>query len=277
MRNSIRIGSATLARFLASVFCLAAASTCSVHAQEKTPWARIIVVGASVSHGFTESTTGPKTQDYALDRYLNAALLAPHGPVRNLATELFFMMPDASGSAQIRRAMTNSPTLVVGVDFLFWFCYGNAKTNQERLDHFEKGLKLLEAVDCPLIIGDIPDASAAANGMLSPGEIPSADVRLAANRRLKEWAAQHKQVTVVPLAQFMSAVAANEAITVHGQTLARGTTSALLQDDRLHTSTRGCAVLAVSILDAFLAGHPGSDATQVRWDPDKVLQAAGPF
>jgi hypothetical protein len=157
------------------------------------------------------------------------------------------------------------------------FCYGDGKTSQERLDHFEKGLKLLEKVDCPLILGDIPDASAATNGMLSPDQVPGTNVLVAANRRLKEWAAQHKQVTVVPLAQFMCAVVANEAISVHGQTLARGTTKALLQDDRLHPSRRGCAVLAVSILDAFLAGHPGSDATQVRWDPDKVLQAAGPF
>ncbi len=277
MRNSIRIGSATLARFLASVFCLAAAATCSVHAQEKTPWARIVIVGASVSHGFTESATGPKTEDYALDRYLNAALLAPHEPARNLATELFFMIPDASGNTQVRQAMTNHPSLVVGIDFLFWFCYGDANTSQDRLAHFEKGLKLLEAVDCPLILGDIPDASAATNGMLSPDQVPGTNVLVAANRRLKEWAAQHKQVTVVPLAQFMRAVCANDAITVHGQTLARGTTRALLQEDRLHTSTRGCAVLAVSILDAFLAGHPASDATQVRWDPDKVLQAAGPF
>jgi hypothetical protein len=116
MRNSIRIGSATLTRFLASVFCVAAASTCSVHAQEKTPWTRIVIVGASVSDGFTASIDDD--EDYALDRYLKAALLAPHEPVRNLANALFFMMPDASGSSQITQAMTNRPTLVVGIVLL---------------------------------------------------------------------------------------------------------------------------------------------------------------
>ena len=299
MRDSIRSRHPALARFLASVFCLAVTWTFSVHAQENSAWARIVIVGASVSAGYTRSTVGPKTEayarnplttprtywstagpivpktnDYALDRYLNAALLAPHEPARNLASIWFFENPDLRGSTQIRQALTNHPTLVVGVDFLFWFCYGKGKSDQERLDHFEKGLKLLEEVECSLIIGDIPDASAATNGMLSPQEIPSPAVHLEANRRLKEWAAQHQQVTVVPLAKFMSAVCANEALLVHGHAIAGGTTGALLQEDRLHPSPRGCATLAVSILDAFLAGHPGYDATQMRWDPDEVLKAA---
>jgi hypothetical protein len=293
MRNSIGIGSAALARFLAAglarfsrfprplalatgtTLCLSAVWPGSVHAQEDAAWGRMVIIGASVSHGFTESQVGPKMTDYALDRYVNAALLAPHEPARNLAAVEFFLSPDEIGIMQIRQALTNRPTLVVGVDFLFWFCYGKGNTDQDRLDHFEKGLKLLEGLDCPLIIGDIPDASAAANGILSPDELPSPAVRIAANRRLKEWAAQHKQVTVVPLAEFMRAASANEAISVHGHVIARGTTGALLQEDRLHPSRRGCAVLAVSIFDTFLAGHPGSDAMQVRWDPDEVLQAAG--
>ena len=263
------------ARVFLSAFCLAAAWANSARAQEKVPWARIVVIGASVSRGFTVSKDGPKMGDYALDRYLNAALLAPHEPAQNLASAGFFLSPDAMGNTQIRRALTNGPTLVVGIDFLFWFCYGKGNSDQDRLDHFEQGLKLLEGVDCPLIIGDIPDASAATNSMLSPDELPSPKVRLAANRRLKEWAAPRPQVTVVPVAEFMRAAGANDALIVHGHALARGTTSALLQDDRLHPSRRGCAVLAIAILDTFLAGHPGPDPAQVRWDPDQVLQAEG--
>jgi hypothetical protein len=105
--------------------------------------------------------------------------------------------------------------------------------------------------------------------------MPSPEVRRAANRRLKEWAAQHRQVTVVPVAEFMRAATANKSLTVHGHALAGGTTRSLLQGDRLHPSRRGCAVLAISILDAFLAARPGLDATQVRWDPEEVLRAAG--
>jgi hypothetical protein len=247
--------------------------------QEKTSWTRMVIIGASVSRGFTASEPfgGPRSKEYALDRYLSAAVLAPHDPPQNLANALFFMMPDDMAHEQIRRSLTNQPTLVIGIDFLFWFCYGRGQTDRDRQAHFEKGLKLLEALDCPLIVGDIPDASGAVNRMLSPDEIPSREVREAANRRLKDWAAQHKQVTVVPLAEFMRAVAANRAWSGHDFTLARGTTRSLLQDDRLHPNQRGCAVLAVSILDAFLAAHPSLDASQVRWDPDQVLRQAGHF
>jgi hypothetical protein len=258
-------------------FLLFAACASPVHAEEKSPWARIVVIGASVSHGFTaaEAFGGPKTRELALDRYLDAAMIAHHEPLRNLANAMFFMLPDDMGHTQIRQALTNNPTLIVGIDFLFWFCYGHGETDQDREGHFEKGLKLLESVECPLIVGDIPDASAAVNRMLSLREIPSPKARAAANRRLKEWASQHKKVTVVPLDDFMRVVTANKALAVHGYALANGTTRALLQQDRLHPNQRGCAVLAISILDAFLATQPGLDASLVRWDPDEVLRTTG--
>jgi hypothetical protein len=248
----------------------------AIHAQEKSSWTRIVIIGASVSHGYTrdEPFGGPETKDLALDHYLDAALLAPHERPRNLANAMFFMLPDDMGHTQIRQALTNNPTLVIGVDFLFWFCYGRGETDQDRLDHFEKGLKLLEAIPCPLIIGDIPDASAALNRMISQREMPSFKVRTTANRRLKDWAAHHQQVPIVPLAGFMRAVAAHEALTVHGHILSGGATAALLQPDRLHPNQRGCALLAISILDTFLAAQPGLEVSQVRWDTDEVLQAA---
>jgi hypothetical protein len=258
---------------------LAALWTGAAQGQPNTPWPRMVIVGASVSRGFTASEPfgGTKSKEYALDRYLSAAVLAPHDPPKNLANALFFVMPDDMGHEQIRQAMTNQPTLVIGIDFLFWFSYGRGQTDRDRQTHFEKGLKLLEALDCPLIVGDIPDASAAVNRMLSPDEIPSREVRESANHRLKDWAAQHKQVTVVPLAEFMRAVASNQSWTGHDFTLARGATRSLLQDDRLHPNQRGCAVLALSIFDAFLAGRSGLEAAQVRWDPDEVLRQAGHF
>jgi hypothetical protein len=258
------------------VFCLAVVWCGPLHAIEQPPWARIVVIGASVSQGFTlsEPFGGPKSMEYAMDRYLNAALAMPHEPVRNLANRMFYMLPDDMGHTQIRQALTNNPTLVVGIDFLFWFCYGRGETDQDRLDHFDKGLKLLESFKCPLIVGDVPDASAAVNQMLSVRELPSPQARTAANRHLKKWAARHKKVTVLPVAEFMRAVAADEALTVHGRIIPGGTTRALLQNDRLHPSRRGCAVLAVSILDAFTATRPGLNASPVRWDPDEVLRAA---
>jgi len=243
-------------------------------APAQPPWGRIYLVGASASAGFTETELfgGTNTARYRLSRYLDAALRVPHEPVRNLATSLFFFQPLAQGRRQIAQAIRAKPTLVIGLDFLFWYCYGEGLSDAERQELFEEGLNLLETVPCPLVVGDIPDASAAVGGMLTLGQMPSAHAMSAANRRLKEWAAARKQVVIVPLADFMRAAMANRAVTIHGRTLAPGSTRRLLQSDKLHPSALGSAVLSLAVLDAFLAAHPAVPATDVRWDAGEVLR-----
>jgi hypothetical protein len=187
---------------------------------------------------------------------------------------MFFLQPELVGRQQIDLALKAGPTLVVGLDFLFWFCYGNMTTDAERLLRFEKGLAMLEAIEGPLVVGDIPDASGAAQDMLGPEQIPSAEAMAAANRRLREWATARKQVTVVPLSKFMRAVMANREFTVHGQSLLKGQTQALLQRDRLHPSSLGCAVLALSVLEAGLSTGPAARAADIRWNRTEVLRLA---
>src|SRR5690348_5857360 len=102
-------------------------------------WGTIVVLGASASAGFTESEPlgGPKTPQFRLSRYVDAALVAPHEPVRNFANTLFFMHPVAAGRHQVEQALEARPALVIGLDFLFWFCYGEG-TGAERLQRFEQ-------------------------------------------------------------------------------------------------------------------------------------------
>jgi hypothetical protein len=232
------------------------------------------VIGASASAGFTTSEPFGSTNmaRYRLSRYLDAALLSPHEPVTNLASALFFLQPETMGRSQIDTALKLNPTLILGVDFPFWFCYGNLRTNETRQQRFESGLKLLEKISCRLVLGDIPDASAAANGMLGEKEIPSADEMTAANRRLREWAEGRPQVTIFPLAEFMRSAMANQAIKVHGAEIPAGQTRALIQEDRLHPSVPGSATLAVAILDVIQAKEPPSNAANIRWDPKEVLR-----
>lgn len=234
------------------------------------------MIGASASAGFTESEPfgGPITPQLRLSRYVDAALLAAHEPVRNLASAMFFMQPEGQGQSQSERALKSDPSLLVALDFLFWFCYGDGATDKERLDRFEKGLKFLEPFHCPIIVGDLPDASAAVERMLTPDEIPSPTALAAANRRLKQWAAARKQTVVIPLSAFMRNAMANKPLTVHGHTLAEGKTRVLLQDDKLHPSAAGCAVLALAIFDSFLSSQPALPATDIRWDAKEVYRLA---
>ncbi len=240
----------------------------------KSPWSRIVMVGASASAGFTESEPlgGPKTLQYRLSRYLDAALLVAHEPVQNLANSMFFIQPEAAGRYQIDQALKIKPTLVVGIDFLFWFCYGEGPTDQDRLRRFEEGLRLLEAIRCPLVLGDVPDASSASNEMLPADQIPSAETMSVANRRLRVWAATRRQVVIVSLSAFMRAAMANRSLTIHGYTVREGKSRALLQSDRLHPSPFGSAVLALAILDAVQPPRPAHAAAEIRWDPREVFQ-----
>jgi hypothetical protein len=236
----------------------------------------VVVIGASASAGFTETEPfgGSNTANLRLSRYLDAALITSHEPVRNLANTLFFIQPDAEASKQINLLAETKPTLVIGLDFLFWFCYGQAASEAERLQHFQRGLTLLDSISCPLIVGDIPDASAAVNGQLSPELTPAHQTRTAANQRLKAWAAKKPRVTVLPLSSFMRAAMANEPITVHGHTVPRGKTRALLQSDNLHPNPAGCAILAVTILDALVHANASLHPGDVHWDPKEVLTLA---
>ncbi len=239
------------------------------------PWQRVVVIGASASAGFvlSEPFGGTNTARCKLDHYLDAAITASHAPVKNLATTLMFLNPGAFGPMQIEAATNASPTLVIGVDFLFWFCYGEESTDAGRAQRFENGLKLLEQISCPLVVGDIPDASSATNtGMISIAQVPSEAARRAANKRLLEWAAAHSQVTVMPLAEFMRATMANQAVIIHGRTVPAGKTRALLQGDQLHPNPRGAAVLVLKILDALVARHPEFGAADVRWNSEEVLR-----
>jgi hypothetical protein len=254
----------------------AATASKSPEATEKVPWSRIVMIGASASAGFNESEPfgGPTTSRLRLNRYLDAALVASHEPVRNLASAMFFMQPEQQGQSQSERALQSNPSLVVALDFLFWYCYGDGATDKERLARFDQGLKLLERFRCPLIVGDLPDASAAVERMLTADEIPSPAALTAANRRLKEWAAARKQTVVLPLSAFMRNAMSNKSVTVHGHTLAEGKTRVLLQDDKLHPSAAGCAVLALAIFDSFLSNQSVLSPSDIRWDAKEVYHLA---
>ena len=242
----------------------------------KPPFGRVVLVGASASAGFTRSVDpgGTTADQLRLSRYFDAALLVPHEPVRNFASITFFFSPQQNGAREITQAMQTKPTMVVGLDFLFWFCYGQLKTSETRAERFEQGLKLLEGIECPLVLGDIPDASGADPNMLDPVEVPTKLEMDAANRRLKEWAGHHPNVVLVSLSSFMRDAVAKQKITVHGHSWPAGMTAKFLQDDGLHPTVEGCPVLALAGLDALVKSPNGPPAGDVQWDSKKVLEAA---
>ncbi|HVV71032.1 MAG TPA: hypothetical protein VHI52_05950, partial [Verrucomicrobiae bacterium] len=205
---------------------------------------------------------------------VNAAIAVHHGPVRSFASKFFFLQPAEEAQREVELALKSRPTLVLGADFLFWFCYGDGRTDQERLQRFEQGLKLCDEFRCPLVLGDIPDASNAVDGMLSPDEVPHPSAIAAANRRLRAWAASRSNVVVLSLSNFMATVVANRALSIHGRSLPGGSTRILLQADNLHPSPPGCAVLSLLMLDAFQTTRAPGTANEIIWDSKQVFRTA---
>lgn len=238
-------------------------------------WQRVVVIGASASSGFvlSEPLGGTNTDKCRLTPYLDAAITTPHDPLKNLSSAMLFLSPETIAAQEVEAATNRHPTLVIGVDFLFWFCYGEGRTDAERAARFEYGLRLLDRVHCPLLVGDIPDASSATNsGILGVAQIPSDRARAAANRRLREWATARPDVTVVPLDAFMSAVKANQAIVGNNISVPAGQTYRLLQADRLHPNCCGAALLSLGILDALVSRHREIPTGDVLWNLNEVRQ-----
>jgi hypothetical protein len=235
------------------------------------PLARIVMIGASVTSGYASIRLAGNSSEQLcrLNHYLDAAIVTPHEPVRSFSTPEFFLNADNSARTQIDSALQMQPTMVVGVDFLFWFCYGDRLTEPQRLAKFDRGLKMLEAIPCPLIVGDIPDASAATNSLLSAGEVPARTTMEEANRRLEAWASKHPQVSVVKLSTLMRSAGTDEKMVLHGNAISADEVLHSFQPDRLHLLPAGCAILTVATLDAL----PSKDvAGQVRWDSKDIEQ-----
>ncbi len=266
----------TILRLLVCALFTAASFT---RAQDAAPalFQRIVLLGASATAGFEESELmgGPKTAQYRFANYVEATLVTPHEPVGTQASALLFFQPEAVMEKQVAATVAARPTLVIGLDALFWFCYGAGLTAEQRAARFEAGLRLLERLDAPLVIGDLPDASRAVGGMLGATDMPDAATLARCNERLAAWAAGRKNVAVFPLARLMAAAAANEEFTLAGLTWEKGKTAALIRGDHLHPSRHALAALAIATLDAAArTSHPPLAPGELRHDLETVYAAA---
>jgi hypothetical protein len=239
-------------------------------------FSRPVLIGASVSAGFTKSELfgGKKTAAYQLKHYLDAAILSDHEPTEAFGGALFFMSPEKTGGTCVEKALAKNPTLVVAIDFLFWCCYGEGMTPEQRVAMFEKRLTLLEKLDAPMVVGDLPYAAAAVDRMLSKEQLPPREIVDQCNKRLREWSTARKNVAVLDLSGFMAAAVANRSLKVRDHVWAEGSSRALLQGDLLHPSHHGCVALAALVLEAVLKSSPAVSPDCACWDLQKVYTVA---
>jgi len=223
---------------------------------ESVFWERPVIIGASVSDGYhhTEVLGGPKSNSLALDVYLKKLLPNPKIEIFNLSNRLCFLSPLVVSHKQIFDADRKHPSVIIAIDQLFWHLYGRFPNNGDRLKTFQNALNKLSSIECPLIIGNIPDASEAVRKMLSASQVPKLETIHKANQILNEWVKKRvnnkKPTVIVDLAEFMKLCAANKEIKLSNITYPAGVTRDFLQADRLHPTSAGISAISYAVMDA---------------------------
>jgi len=214
---------------------------------------RVAIVGASASAGF-----GLRLQ---LDDVLVAALDGAQGEVLDAADEGLFLSPLGRGRRAVDEALAFEPTLVLALDFPFWFAYGG-RPDRERAAFLTQGLEQLDRFSCPVIVGGIPDMGDAVGIMLTRTQVPGEATQLALDAQVRAWAEARERVAFFDLRT-------GHAQTVDGEATALGVLwppddEDPLQGDELHPTDAGLVGLLLNALDqAGLASAVQGDAASV--------------
>jgi|GEM_PF-318479 len=260
---------------------------------------RIAVVGASASAGFgifikpdktlqtdsqkstttTQQPAPPGPAPIGLNlaeilRYAVPPVDSENSTVRcatlNYSSGFFFFAPGATGRSQIGRVLALKPTLVIGLDFLFWYVCGNStaadpptamKTGAERIANLELGLDELDRVvqaGVPLVIGDIADMHDAIGKMLSKSQVPAVETIAKANERINAWVHERPTVRILPLSQVLKELKAGGTITLAGKSWNPAEFGALLQSDQLHPTFAGTVIIAAGLIDLAQQNDPST-------------------
>lgn len=242
------------------------------------PIARVATVGASATDGFgifvvRQTPIGRIPTGWSLAKSLRAASQNTV-IVSDLGTSMFFLAPAKTGSRLLSRALRADVDLIVAIDFLFWFAYGNTaadgkimRTGNERAAMIERGLNILDLYDGPLVIGDLPDMSGAIGHMLSAQQVPSAEVRASLNERIHAWAAERPRVRLFPLATITEQLREGKPFSIGSHTWSGDALAGLLQRDQLHPTIDG-QIAMMQVLQELFANDPEFSVRGPRLDAD---------
>jgi hypothetical protein len=158
-----------------------------------------------------------------------------------------------SGKEIIEKISAYDPTLIIAVDYLFWFAYGDVGLSGEeyRIKKFNEGLSCLENVKSDLLIGNIPDVHKAIGRVLSASHVPTVETIQKMNRMLNSWVLLHQNVTVLDVYTLYGALLDDAAIKTDTFTWPAGSQEKLLQKDMLHMTLEGTVAASLVIADAI--------------------------
>ena len=188
--------------------------------------------------------------------------------MHHYSSGFFFANPGPTGQGEIYRALKIKPTLVLGLDFLFWYVYGTVTadgkpmtTGADRFSNLELGLEQLDRIvsaGIPLVIADIADMHDAIGKMLSENQVPDIDTIEKVNTRIMEWVKARPLVKIMLLSQILETLKKGGSIDLAGKSWNPAELGALLQDDQLHPTFAGTVVIAAGLIDLAKSNDPST-------------------
>ncbi len=241
-----------------------------VHASDAV-WKRMVVVGASAASGFgTNAEIGPGAKSIKLADVVDRMIRKKHDTVVDASNSFFFTNPGQTAKKLLARTRSAKPTAIIASDFLFWFAYGG---HEDREASLESGMKLLEDFNCPVLITLLPDMSGAVGKMLSRQQVPSVDELENLNTTIKKWARTQKHVIVVPLVSTLQAIREGRAVKIGASKWPKGSLPRILQDDQLHPTVEGLAMMAALSLESLVKSRkPRISSKTFSLQPRKIAK-----
>ena len=219
------------------------------------------VMGASMSAGFM--------LDIKFADVLDKSFLSEH-KLMSVADAGFFQDPVGIGKNMIDALKDNKSTLIFAVDFLFWFAHGSGLSFADRTARLDKGLKLLDSIECAVIVGTLPDMSGANKLMLPPSAIPSKDELEKINAKIANWSKTNKKIILVPLSDWVYKMKNSKEIEIFGEKKIFPTDD-VMQADMLHPSKKGLIVVTILCIQELLKNVKGFSNNDFCADFDQLL------
>jgi hypothetical protein len=92
------------------------------------------------------------------------------------------------------------------------------------------------------------------------------------NARIRTWAAERKEVVVVPVAELIANLRSGATIEIRGKRLAEEARGKLIGPDRLHPTLEGAVVLWLAALERLEAARDDLTAEAFDWDAKSIAR-----
>ena len=179
-------------------------------------------------------------------------------------------------------AREQSPTLLIALDYLFWFGYGKKGVNgtapfrRERRDttrdwnFWRSGWPNSIGSSARFSLAIFPTCPKPSATCLGLSQMPAPETLKALNTRLREWAGTHPNVTIVPVAGMIESMKMNSPFMAGRQQWVQDSHERFIQRDNLHPTLDGLIVFTQESMSRLVEADPMIEKDDFDFDIESV-------